>query len=227
MTPSSFINWFPYWIERLPNAFVAHMDDFPDFTFTAPSVSELIAGMQNAFLETLEQYLKQDYLPVVHSPLPGEEVLVLTPTYAAKVMLILAFKQQNLSTQDFAYRVGCLPQEGSRLLKLTHPTKIDTLHAAFAALNVRLYCSIEDRNPPKDNEKDDDQIKSDAKTKKAAKSQKPADASAVPGEEAPKKKRGRKPRPRYDESGNPIIYTRPTHPPKKPGTPRKPKTPKA
>ena len=93
-------------------------------------------------LPALEARLKEDRLPEPREPRAGEEVFSLSPNFASKLHLIVALKKEKLSGSELARRLGCLPQETHRLLKLSHPTKIDTISAALSALGGELTCSV-------------------------------------------------------------------------------------
>ena len=134
---------FPYWIERIADGYyIAHFPTIPEIRPTAPSVAKLIAGLQDAVLPALEARLKDDDLPEPREARAGEEVFLLSPNFAGKLHLIVALKQEKLSASELARRLGCLPQETHRLLKLSHPTKIDTIAAALSALGGELTCSV-------------------------------------------------------------------------------------
>lgn len=135
---------FPYSIERLADgSFRARFPGFPEFLPAAPSIERLIASLQDAMLPVLEARLKDGSLPAARAPRPGEEVLSLSPTYSAKLQLIEAAKRRRVTAAELSRRLGCLPQEAARILRLTHPTKIDTIAAAAAAFGGHLVCSVE------------------------------------------------------------------------------------
>ncbi len=134
---------FPYWIERIADGnYVAHFPTIPEIRPSAPSITKLIAGLQDAVLPALEARLKDDNLPAPREARAGEEVFLLSPNFASKLHLIVALKQEKLSASELARRLGCLPQETHRLLKLSHPTKIDTIAAALSVLGGELTCSV-------------------------------------------------------------------------------------
>ncbi len=133
---------FPYWIERRPDGYQAHFPNFPEFQPLAPSIKVLTDELQEVLLKVLEAKLKNDDLPDPIAPCAGENVLQLSPTYATKLQLILAIKSQRYSPAELAKHLGCLPQEATRIMKLTHPTKIDTLAAAITILGGKLDCKI-------------------------------------------------------------------------------------
>lgn len=140
-TPS--LTAFPYWIERRPDGYRAHFPNYPEFEPLAPTIQALVENLQAGFLPILEARLKNDNLPEPLAPCAGENILQLTPTYATKLHLILAIKAQRFSTGELCKRIGCLPQEATRIMKLTHPTKIDTLASAISVLGGKIECQID------------------------------------------------------------------------------------
>jgi antitoxin HicB len=135
---------FPYSIERLASgSFRARFPGFPEFQPEAPSIEKLIASLQDALLPVLEARLKNGTLPAERELRPGEELLTLSPTYSAKLQLIEAAKRNRVTAAELSRRLGCLPQEAARILRLTHPTKIDTIAAAAAVFGGRLTCRID------------------------------------------------------------------------------------
>ena len=134
---------FPYWIERTADgSYRARFPSIPEILPTAPSIAKLVEGLQDEVLPALEARLKEDRLPEPREPRAGEEVFSLSPNFASKLHLIVALKKEKLSGSELARRLGCLPQETHRLLKLSHPTKIDSISAALSALGGELTCSV-------------------------------------------------------------------------------------
>lgn len=116
---------FPYWIERTADgSYRARFPSIPEILPTAPSIAKLVEGLQDEVLPALEARLKEDRLPEPREPRAGEEVFSLSPNFASKLHLIVALKKEKLSGSELARRLGCLPQETHRLLKLSHPTKM-------------------------------------------------------------------------------------------------------
>ena len=63
----------------------------------------------------------------------------LSPSVAAKVLLLNEMLRQKVRPIDLARRLGTTKQEVNRLTNLRHPTKIDRIDAALRALGKRLY----------------------------------------------------------------------------------------
>ena len=134
----------PYWIERLPSGnFMCRFPDLPEFTPEAPTIVKLLEDLPDAVIPALEARIKEGQpLPEARPLHAGEEYVTLKPTSSAKLQLITLFQRRNCTPAELARRMGCLPQEANRILKLSHPTKIDTIAAAAAALGAELSCRI-------------------------------------------------------------------------------------
>ena len=135
---------FPYWIEKHPGGgYLCRFPDFPEFVPEGPSIEILLASLQEGLLPVIEERLRRGApLPVDRPLRAGEESLALTPTYAVKLQLIEAVRVKKITAVELARRMGCFPQEATSILKFSHPTKIDTLHAAIRAIGGELSCRI-------------------------------------------------------------------------------------
>lgn len=68
----------------------------------------------------------------------GEEFIEVPASVAAKVLLLNALVQQGVTNADLARLIGTRPQEVTRIVSLSHSTKIDTIQLALNALGRRL-----------------------------------------------------------------------------------------
>lgn len=78
-------------------------------------------------------------VPMPSKPKRGQAVVELSPSVAAKVLLLNEMLRQRVRPIDLARRLGTTKQEVNRLTNLRHPTKIDRIDAALRALGKRLY----------------------------------------------------------------------------------------
>ncbi len=133
-----------YWIERLPNDQVRfRFPQLPEVDFEAPSIAVGRAAMEEKVLAALEVRAKEGTLPKEEPRRAGESALCLTPTHAAKILLITTMKDKKLYPSELARRLDIKPQEAQRIVKLTHPTKINTLAEAFHVMGLKLVLSAE------------------------------------------------------------------------------------
>ena len=78
-------------------------------------------------------------VPMPSKPKRGQAVVELSPSVAAKVLLLNEMLRQKVRPIDLARRLGTTKQEVNRLTNLRHSTKIDRIDAALRTLGKRLY----------------------------------------------------------------------------------------
>jgi antitoxin HicB len=69
--------------------------------------------------------------------------IAVAPETAAKLAVIEAVREVNISKSEFARRLGKDEKEARRILDPRHPTKLATLTAALRALGQRLVIGVE------------------------------------------------------------------------------------
>ena len=116
---------------------------FPDIP---PAITEGIdrteaLAMAKEALELSMEFYFDDMRPVPmpSKPRKGQAVVELSPSVAAKVLLLNEMLRQKVRPIDLARRLGTTKQEVNRLTNLRHPTKIDRIDAALRTLGKRLY----------------------------------------------------------------------------------------
>ncbi len=77
-------------------------------------------------------------VPMPSKPKRGQAVVELSPSVAAKVLLLNEMLRQKVRPIDLARRLGTTKQEVNRLTNLRHSTKIDRIDAALRTLGKRL-----------------------------------------------------------------------------------------
>jgi antitoxin HicB len=137
--------------------FAANFQPDPDggFIITFPDVPEAItfgddlADARASAAEALGLALR-GYL-VLGRPLPKPATkrreLVPVPVNAAtalKLAVVEAFNASGLSKSELARRLGKAEGEARRILDPDHPTKIQALEAALAALGKEIVVSVRD-----------------------------------------------------------------------------------
>jgi antitoxin HicB len=97
--------------------------------------------MAKEALETAMEFYFDDQRPVPppSQPRRGQAVINLSPSVAAKVLLLNEMLRQRVRPSELARRIGTTKQEVNRLTNLRHSTKIDRIDAALQALGKRLY----------------------------------------------------------------------------------------
>lgn len=115
---------------------------FPDMTQGITDGDTLEEALANAVdcldtvIELYVEHLKQP-LPTP-SPANGRHVIRPTPQAELKAALHNEMLAQKVSKSELARRIGMATSNIERVMNVRHKTKLETLHAAFAALGKRL-----------------------------------------------------------------------------------------
>jgi len=114
--------------------------DIPEAMTQGDNRAHALAMAKDA-LETAMEFYFEDHRPVplASRPRRGQPVVNLSPSVAAKVLLLNEMLRQKIRPSELARRIGTTKQEVNRLTDLRHPTKIDRIDAALQALGKRLY----------------------------------------------------------------------------------------
>ena len=118
-------------------------------TVTFPDIPEAITfgnnrahalEMAKEALELPMEFYFDDMRPVPmpSKPKRGQAVVELSPSVAAKVLLLNEMLRQKVRPIDLARRLGTTKQEVNRLTNLRNSTKIDRIDAALRTLGKRL-----------------------------------------------------------------------------------------
>lgn len=81
-------------------------------------------------------------VPLPSTPLPGERLIALPASVAAKVLLLNEMLAQKVIASDLARRMETTRQEVHRLIDLNHTTRIDRIEDALKALGRDLTLSV-------------------------------------------------------------------------------------
>jgi len=108
----------------LPEALTSGHDEREALAEAADCLDEAIAGRIN----------RGDDIPQPSPPRKGEQRVAVPAHTAAQAALYLAMRATGISKSELARRLGCDVREARRLLDPRHPSKIERLEAALAAL---------------------------------------------------------------------------------------------
>jgi len=133
------MNGFPVHLRRDGKFITVSFPDIPEAHTFGHDRNHALAMAREA-LETAMEFYFDDQRPV---PLPsrprrGQPVVNLSPSVAAKVLLLNEMLRQKVRPSELARRIGTTKQEVNRITNLKHPTKIDRIDAALQALGKRL-----------------------------------------------------------------------------------------
>lgn len=115
--------------------FVVTFRDIPEALTQGESESEAMDMAADALLTAMSFYFEGRRIVPLPSPAePGERLIALPLSVTAKVLLLNEMVTQRYRPSELAKLMGVKPQEMTRLLNLSHPTKIDTVALALEKL---------------------------------------------------------------------------------------------
>lgn len=134
---------YPAHVEQEPLGFVV---TFPDFGFGVTDGDTLEEALTNAvdLLDTLIEMQIIDTKQPLPTPSPANGRYVIRPTPQAELKAALHNEMlaQKVSKSELARRIGMAASNIERVMNVRHKTKLETLHAAFAALGKRLEIRV-------------------------------------------------------------------------------------
>lgn len=119
--------------------FVVTFRDIPEAITQGDTEAEALEMAADALLTAMDFYFEDSRpVPLPSASVSGECLIELPPSVSAKVLLLNEMLAQKTRPADLARLMGLKPQEVNRIVNLEHPTKIDTIAAAFKALGRNL-----------------------------------------------------------------------------------------
>ena len=118
--------------------------DIPEALTQGDTLEEAIDLAQDALVTAIEFYFEDERpIPAPSKAKKGEELIELPIVAQAKVLLLNEMLAQNVTPAEIARRLHTSPQSVNRLVKLGHPTKIETIGDALQTLGKRLEVQLE------------------------------------------------------------------------------------
>lgn len=132
--------FYPARFEEAPEGgFVVTFRDIPEAITQGDTEAEAMEMAADALLTSMDFYFEdRRAVPTPSDPLPGEHLVHLPASVAAKVLLLNEQIAQGVSNVELARRMGTRPQEVQRITNINHATKIDTIDRALRALGREL-----------------------------------------------------------------------------------------
>ncbi|MBR3424914.1 MAG: type II toxin-antitoxin system HicB family antitoxin [Neisseriaceae bacterium] len=119
--------------------FVVTFRDIPEAITQGDDKTDAIIMAEDVLLSSMDFYFEdQRPVPMPSEPLDGEVLIELPTSVFAKVLLLNEMLAQNVSNAELARRMSIKPQEVTRIVKLSHTTKIDTIATALRQLGKNL-----------------------------------------------------------------------------------------
>ncbi len=130
---------YPVRLRKSEGFLVVSFPDIPEAHTQGLGRAEALAMAKEALELSMEFYFEDMRpVPMPSKPKRGQAVVELSPSVAAKVLLLNEMLRQKVRPIDLARRLGTTKQEVNRLTNLRHPTKIDRIDAALRTLGKRL-----------------------------------------------------------------------------------------
>jgi len=134
---------YPARIERDGRRHLVTFADIPEAITSGASRDEALSMAVDALMTAMDFYFEDRRLvPAPSRVKRGQVGIELPPSVAAKVLLLNEMVTQHKRPTELARQMDVRPQEVTRLLDLHHPTKIDAIATALAALGRRLEVRI-------------------------------------------------------------------------------------
>jgi antitoxin HicB len=131
---------YPVRLRKDGKFILVRFPDIPEAITCGINREEALAMAKEALELSMEFYFDDMRpVPMPSKPKRGQAVVELSPSVAAKVLLLNEMLRQRIRPIDLARRLGTTKQEVNRLTNLHHSTKIDRIDAALRALGKRLY----------------------------------------------------------------------------------------
>ena len=135
----------PVAADDLPGVLVTFRD-LPEAITEGRDETEALARGRDCLEEALAgRIARGDYIPLPSPPRPGECRLRPGALIAAKGGLHLALREAGLDAAGLARRLGIDEREARRLLDPRHPSRLDRIDSALAALGRRLVVEVLER----------------------------------------------------------------------------------
>lgn len=128
---------YPVVYEKDGEGYLARFPDIPEALTGGDSLEEVQSLAQDALITAFDFYV-EDGRPVPGPGLPTSDYVTVPASIAAKVLLLNAILDADISYAELARRMGKQPQAVQRLVDLHHTTKIDTIEEALTLLDKEL-----------------------------------------------------------------------------------------
>lgn len=123
--------------------FVVSFPDIPEALTSGASREEALVMAADALTTAMDFYFEDRRpVPAPSEPKRGHVMVDLPASVSAKVLLLNEMLRQDVRPAELARRMNVRPQEINRITTLSHPTKIDTISQALAAMGKRLELSL-------------------------------------------------------------------------------------
>lgn len=130
---------YPITVEKTDTGFFVSFQDIPEALTEGQTMEEALEMARDALQTALEFYFEDERsVPMPSIPAKDQPVIELSASLWAKVLLLNAMVTEHVRPVDLARKLQVKPQDVSRLLRLRHPSKIDSIANALHAIGKTL-----------------------------------------------------------------------------------------
>ena len=133
---------YPYTVEPDDNIMLLQFPDIAIAHTVGRTEAEAIAHAEDALVSAIAAIMDGKGDVPRPSPARGRPTTSLSPLDAAKVELYRTMRAARVTKAELARRLDCHAPQVDRLLDLLHPSKLDQLERAFAALGKTIEIRI-------------------------------------------------------------------------------------
>jgi antitoxin HicB len=135
---------YPAVLTRDGGNVVIEFPDVPEAISTAPNEDDAVFAGADVLMLALAEYMaRRRPIPTPSPVQPGQRAVALPPLVAGKLALYEKMRANGITQVELARRLAKDGRQVRRLLDLDHPSRIEQLEAAFAAIGKRLVLSVE------------------------------------------------------------------------------------
>lgn len=121
----------------------ASFPQIPEALTCGDTREEALQMAEDALVTALDFYFEDERAIPLPDALKAEDEFVQLPaSITAKVLLLNAMLKSGTSQAELARKLKTRPQEVTRIVKLGHSTKIDTIAGALSALGWQLELTL-------------------------------------------------------------------------------------
>lgn len=123
--------------------YVVTFRDIPEAITQGDDDDEAMEMAEDVLISAMDFYFEDKRsVPPPSQPEPGERMVPLPASVAAKVLLLNEMLAQKVGPSELARRLKTSPQVVNRLIELQHATKIDKVEEALGCLGRRLEMRV-------------------------------------------------------------------------------------
>jgi antitoxin HicB len=139
---------YPAVLQRDDNdTWLVTFPDFDDAVTFGETPDEALAQAVDALETVIVSRMRHKRDLPTPSPARGRPLVAIPPLIAAKALLYKELREQKVSINELARRLGCEYPVAHRLLDVSRKTQVDQIARALRALGKRVVVGMDAANP--------------------------------------------------------------------------------